>query len=177
MHILDLVQNSIKAEASLIEVRFKIDNDGKLEFEITDDGKGIAPEMLESIKNPFTTSRTTRRVGLGIPLLTTNAELSGGFVDIKSELGKGTKLHACFNTKNIDCLPIGDISGTFISLIISSPQYPDFIFSTESAKDKAELDTRELKNILAGVPLNEPGVLAWIDETINTELLPILGGI
>ncbi|NMD38464.1 MAG: sensor histidine kinase [Christensenellaceae bacterium] len=176
LHVLDLVQNSITANASLIQLRFEY-FDNNLIFKIIDDGKGMGEELINNVKSPFTTGRTTRKVGLGIPLLLANAELSGGYVDIKSTLGKGTELIACFKTDNIDCLPLGDMIGTFITLIITNPYSPEFVFSIKNSDDEFEFDTREVKTVLAGVPINEPDIIKWIDDTLKEEMQPLFGGI
>ncbi len=177
LHILDLVQNSITANASLIQIRFEYFADNSLVFKIIDNGKGMSEEFVNSVKSPFTTGRTTRRVGLGIPLLLSNAELSGGYVDIKSTLGVGTELIACFKTDNIDCLPLGDMIGTFITLIVTNPDTPEFVFSVKNPSDEFEFDTREIKTVLAGVPINEPDIVKWIDDTLTEDMKPLFGGI
>ena len=176
LHILDLAQNCIKAEASLVEIDFDYRADGKLFITIRDDGCGMPKEMLENVKSPFVTSRTTRKVGLGISLWTQNAEASGGFVEIRSEVGKGTEITACFDTANIDCLPLGDIVGSYLTLLISNPLHPDFVFRVRNENDSAAFDTREIREVLGEVPLSEPSVISWMEDSLHTELKPLFGG-
>lgn len=176
LHILDLAQNCIKAGASLVEISFEYLADGKLQILLKDNGCGMPPDMLANVKSPFVTSRTTRKVGLGISLWTQNAEASGGWVEIQSEVGKGTEILACFDTNNIDCLPLGDIIGSFLTLLIANPDTPDFVFSVRNANASAVFDTREIRAVLGEVPLSEPSVVAWMEDSLQSELTPVFGG-
>lgn len=176
LHILDLAQNCIKAGAKLICISFDYQPDGRLLIDIKDDGCGMSADMLAQVKSPFVTSRTTRRVGLGISLWTQNAEQSGGYVEITSAPDNGTEILACFDTKSIDCLPLGDIIGSFLTLVISNPEQPDFVFHVCNEKESATFDTREIKEVLGEVPLSEPSVISWMEDSLNTELKPLFGG-
>ena len=109
MHVLDIVQNSIKAGAKLIVVSFVRNAEGILTFTVKDDGCGMSPEFLARVTDPFTTTRTTRRVGLGIPMLKQSAEAAGGAFSLESEVGKGTVISASFDLRNIDCIPMGEL--------------------------------------------------------------------
>ena len=102
LHLLDIVQNSVRAGASHVDIRFLLGTDGVLEMGVKDDGCGMSPELLARVRSPFTTTRTTRKVGLGIPLLMQNAMQTGGRVDIESEEGKGTDIAAFFDTSSIE---------------------------------------------------------------------------
>ena len=124
LHLLDIVQNSVRAGASHVDIRFLLGADGVLEMGVKDDGCGMSADLLARVRSPFTTTRTTRKVGLGIPLLMQNAMQTGGRVDIESEEGKGTDIVAFFNTKSIDCLPLGDLASTMASIIMGSPDKP-----------------------------------------------------
>ena len=93
---------------------------------IRDDGRGMSPELLARVTSPFATTRTTRKVGLGIPMMQENAEKTGGKLSIRSTEGEGTELTVTLDTKHIDCLPLGDLSGTLLSLILMHPDRPDF---------------------------------------------------
>ena len=126
LHLLDIVQNSVRAGASHVDIRFLLGTDGVLEMGVKDDGCGMSPELLARVRSPFTTTRTTRKVGLGIPLLMQNAMQTGGRVDIESEEGKGTDIAAFFDTSSIDCLPLGDLASTMASIIMGSPDKPEF---------------------------------------------------
>ncbi len=174
MHVLDIVQNSIKAGATLVTVAFTVDENRVLTFSVRDDGCGMAPEFLARVTDPFTTTRTTRRVGLGIPMLKQSAEMAGGTFGIESEVGKGTCIHASFDLTNIDCIPMGDICDSLITLIVLNPETPDFVFQASAPGREALFDTRQVREALGGVSLAEPEVAAWMKESIDEEFKPIL---
>lgn len=176
LHLLDLVQNSIKAQASLINIEMTFNPNGQLHITLADDGKGMTEAYAKSVQNPFVTSRSERKVGLGIPMFAENARLTGGNLVIKSILGKGTTLEADFDTTHIDCLPMGDICETLYSLIIMNPLSPDFIFSYKNEKEKVCFDTREIRQAVGNLPLNEPEIAAWIHEALYEEMKPIMEG-
>ncbi|MBR4080184.1 MAG: sensor histidine kinase, partial [Clostridia bacterium] len=121
LHVLDLAQNSITAGAKLVTVSIVIDERGWLTFTLADDGKGMSPELLARVTSPVATTRTTRKVGLGIPLMMENAQRTGGDLTIQSEVGVGTTLTVTMDTTNIDCLPLGDLAGTMLSLMLTNP--------------------------------------------------------
>ena len=174
MHVLDIVQNSIKAGATLVTVAFTVDENRVLTFSVRDDGCGMTPEFLARVTDPFTTTRTTRRVGLGIPMLKQSAEMAGGTFGIESEVGKGTCIHASFDLTNIDCIPMGDICDSLITLIVLNPETPDFVFQASAPGREALFDTRQVREALGGVSLAEPEVVAWMKESIDEEFKPIL---
>jgi hypothetical protein len=174
MHVLDIAQNSVKANAGTVTISFAVDGNGWLTLVFRDDGEGMSPELLSRVADPFTTTRTTRRVGLGIPLIKENAEATGGGVTVESEPGKGTTLTATFNLNNIDCPPMGDICGTLLTLVLLNPDGPDFVYEAERPGRKADFDTRIIRNALGGVPLNAPDVADWMRETLEEEFKPIL---
>ena len=128
MHVLDIAQNSVKANAKTVSISFTEDVRRWLTIVFTDDGDGMAPELLKKVTDPFTTTRTTRKVGLGIPLIKENAELTGGTVTIESEPGKGTTLTATFDLNHIDCPPMGEMCDTLLTLVLLNPDKPDFVF-------------------------------------------------
>ena len=177
LHLLDLAQNSIKAGASLVTIRMTVDENGWLTFEMIDDGCGMTPELLARVTSPFATTRTTRKVGLGIPMMMENAQRAGGDLTIQSEVGKGTTLTVTYDTRNIDSLPMGDLAGTILSLILVNPDRPDFLFEGKSPTGEGSFDTREVRAVLAGVPLNEPAVTAWMKEALEETINPIFGGV
>lgn len=174
MHVLDIAQNSIKAKARLVTVAFDADPNGKLTFSVRDDGCGMSPDFLSRVTDPFTTSRTTRKVGLGIPMLKQSAEMCGGTFGIESEVGVGTYIHATFDTRNIDCIPLGDICDSLLTLVVLNPDEPEFLFRASSPESEATFDTRQLRAVLGGVSLNEPDVIAWMKESLEEEFKPIL---
>ena len=178
LHLLDLTENSISAGAKLIGIRITIDSDGWLTMVLTDDGKGMSPDLLSRVTSPFATTRTTRKVGLGIPLMQENAEKAEGRLEISSEVGKGTELIVTMNTKNIDCLPLGDLSGTLLSLMLTNPLAPDFLFEGKTDKGECSFDTREVRNVIGSdIPFNEPSVAQWLKEALDEEINPIFGGV
>ena len=178
LHLLDLAQNSITARADLVTVRMTLDEKGMLTMELEDDGKGMSPELLARVTSPFATTRTTRKVGLGIPMMKENAENAGGTFTLESEEGKGTKLTASMDTGNIDCLPMGDLSGTLLSLMLTNPLHPDFLFEGKSPKGEGTFDTREVRAALGSdIPFNEPSVAAWLKEALDEEINSIFGGV
>lgn len=167
LHILDIAQNSVAAGAKLITVCLTEDTKADfLEFCIKDDGCGMDGETLKKVIDPFTTGRTTRRVGLGIPLLKAAAELTGGGVKISSESGKGTCVTARFVFSSIDRQPLGNMAETMLGLITSYEDI-DFVYIHKVNQSKFKLDTREIKEVLGGVRLTEPEVVLWLSEFLK----------
>ena len=178
LHLLDLAQNSITAGASLVTVRLSLGEDGILTMQLEDDGKGMSPELLARVTSPFATTRTTRKVGLGIPMMKENAEKAGGTFTLESTEGVGTTLTCTMDTGNIDCLPLGDLGGTLLSLMLTNPLYPDFLFEGKSPKGEGSFDTREVRAALGSdIPFNEPSVAAWLKEALEEEINSIFGGV
>ena len=178
LHLLDLAQNSLTAGASLVTIRLTLGEDRMLTMVLADNGKGMSPELLARVTSPFATTRTTRKVGLGIPMMKENAEKAGGTFTLESEEGKGTILTCSMDTGNIDCLPLGDLSGTLLSLMLTNPLFPDFLFEGKSPKGEGRFDTREVRNALGSdIPFNEPSVAAWLKEALDEEINSIFGGV
>ena len=177
LHLSDIVQNSITARASRVDIRFDLDERKVLTVTVRDDGCGMSPELLERVQSPFATTRTTRKVGLGIPLLAQNARLSGGDVRISSAVGEGTVIEASFHTDSIDCLPVGDLAETMATLVLSNPDRPDFNLTCTSPEGEMQFSTGEIRAALDGVSLAEPEVYQWILASLKEEIEPILGGI
>ena len=148
LHILDIVENSIEANAS--KIRIKINEDIKkdlLIIEIKDNGKGMDEETLKTVTDPFYTTRTTRRVGLGLSLLVQATKESNGNFEIKSKINKGTEIKATFQYSHIDRKPLGDINSTLTTLMIAHPEI-NFIYEYQNAENKYCLDTSEIiKNV------------------------------
>ena len=167
LHILDIVQNSVAAGARLIMLDLIEDvNTDLLEFSIKDDGCGMTEETLKKVTDPFTTGRTTRRVGLGIPLLKAAAELTGGELELTSEPGVGTTVTARFVYDSIDRQPLGNMAETILGIIISYENI-DFVYYHRVNEKEFTIDTREIKGILGEVSLNEPEVVLWLSEFLN----------
>lgn len=173
LHILDIAENSIRANATEIYIEVDEDIDNNIfSFEIKDNGKGMDKEFVESVKDPFKTSRTTRRVGLGIPLLEAACKRCNGDVKITSSLNKGTQIKAWMDYDHIDRAPLGDIVSTITNLILANPDI-DFIYCHKYNDKSFELDTKEIKNVLDGVPINDLGIINWIKNYIKDEMTEI----
>ena len=173
LHILDIVQNSIKAKAKNITV--DIDEDAatdKLTITIIDDGCGMSEEFLAQVRDPFTTTRTTRKTGMGISLFEAAAMQTGGGLDIQSRLGEGTTLSVRFGLSSIDRAPLGDMAGTMVTIIGGAPDI-DYIYRHKTNKGEFVLDTRELREVLGDVPFDVPDVLNWINGYIEEGLAEI----
>lgn len=173
LNILDIAQNSIVAGASLTEILVKEDTKEKtLLIGIYDNGKGMSEEQVKNVQDPFFTTRTTRKVGMGISLFKLAAEQTGGSFKITSELGVGTRVDALFKTDSIDFTPIGDIEAT-VSTIVSMNEDKDFVYTRSVDEKEFVFKSADIKKILDGVPLSEPSVIMWIEDYIreNTEQL------
>ncbi len=177
LNILDIVQNSVRAEASLIEVIIEEAPSADLfAFTVKDNGCGMDEKMVKRVTDPFVTTRTTRKVGLGISLLKSLAQQAGGDVKLESQVGVGTVIRADFSYGHIDRQPLGDISAVMVSLISMNPTI-DFVYTHSFEKEQFQLDTRELRKVLGDeVSFSEISVAAWIGEYINEGLTEIYGG-
>ena len=173
LNILDIAENSVKANATEISIEI-CETEETLMFTVTDNGTGMTEELLQSVTNPFTTTRTTRPVGLGIPLLKMEAEQTGGSFSISSKYYKnfpschGTCTSASFNKNHIDFIPLGNIVETLVTLIQGNPEI-DFLFSHKNNNKKVSLNTKELKVILEGVPINSTEVILWIKGYLSEQ--------
>ena len=174
LNVLDIAMNSVKAKATLIQIHITED-DVLLTMKIIDNGCGMTPEILRGVVDPFCTTRTTRKVGLGIPLLKLAAEQTGGEVTITSKheseypTEHGTTVVATFYKQHIDFTPMGDIISTVTTLIQGSPDI-DFEFLHRSSTFDVALDTRELREVLGPeIPLSEPEILSWIAENLREQ--------
>lgn len=170
LNILDITENSVKAGATLTEISI-IEKGDTLTLIIKDNGCGMSDEILKTVENPFYTTRTTRKVGLGIPLLKLAAEQTGGEVKITSSTDKdnhGTCVTALFYKNHLDFTPLGDVKETVLTLIQGHPD-TDFLFIHQKDENEARLDTRELRTVLEGVLLNTYEVLQWIKEYLNEQ--------
>ena len=173
LNILDITENSVKAKASLVTVLVQARNN-TLTIRIEDDGCGMDAEFLARVTDPFTTTRTTRKVGMGIPLFKMAAEMAGGSFDIVSEKGKGTAVTATFVLNHIDRAPLGDLADTVVTLL-DEDSGTDFVFEVRIDEKEFLFDTRELRKELDGVPVNEPEVLVFVREMIKENIKDIGG--
>lgn len=174
LNILDIAQNSIHAEASLVEILLD-ETDESLKLSIIDDGKGMSEEFLAKVTDPFSTTRTTRKVGMGLPLLKLAAEQTGGYMAITSRErsrfpdSHGTEVVAFFYKNHIDFTPLGDVVSTIVSLVQGSPEV-DFLFRHTFPDREVSLDTREIREILGDeVPLSSPDVLVWMRQSLEEQ--------
>ena len=176
LHILDIVQNSYGAKAKLVEIAMFEDTPGEiLHLKISDDGVGMDTDTLLKVCDPFFTTRTTRKVGLGIPLLAETARACGGELKIKSRVGSGTCLEAKFQKNHIDMIPLGSMADTVISLVVSHPEV-DLVLSYRAGSTDFCFDTREVKETLEEIPITLPAVLDWVKDFIEKGLEKTYGG-
>lgn len=170
LNILDITENSVKAGATLTEICVA-ENTETLTVTITDNGCGMDEETVRGVTDPFYTTRTTRSVGLGLPLLKLEAEQTGGSMSISSTTDKvthGTKVEASFFKNHIDFTPLGDVISTVVTLIQGHPD-TDFLFTHINGKNTVRLDTRELREVLGDVSLAEYEVIKWIEEYLREQ--------
>ena len=166
LNILDVAENSVKAGASLTQILLT-EQDDTLTIEIVDDGCGMGADVVRSGAGRFCTTRTTRKVGLGIPLLKLACEQTGGNLAISSvtqeedPVNHGTHVTATFHTDHIDFTPLGDVSSSILTLIQGHPER-DFLFRHQIDGNVVELDTRNLREVLEDVPLNSYDVMEWV---------------
>ncbi|MBR2731699.1 MAG: ATP-binding protein [Clostridia bacterium] len=168
LNILDIAQNSVKAGASLVEILLE-ETEETLTIRIIDNGCGMTAAQVESVKDPFFTTRTTRSVGLGVPLLKLAAEQTGGSVEIASSVDAathGTAVTAVFYKNHIDFTPLGDIISTVTALIQGAPGI-DWRFVHSRGDHAVTLDTRELRAVLGDVPLDQYDVMQWIGDYLK----------
>ena len=176
LNILDIAQNSISAGASLTEIVVNENTKDKtLLIGIYDNGCGMTEEQVKSVIDPFFTTRTTRKVGMGIPLFKMSCEQTGGKFTIESEKGVGTKINALYKTDSIDFTPLGDIASTIVT-IVSMNADKDFLYRRILDDREAIFSTVEIKKILDGVPLSESSVMNWIEEYLNEQYNELLKG-
>ncbi len=171
LHILDLVQNSVKAGANLIAIEIE-ETEELFRFSVKDNGCGMSADFLQKVRDPFTTTRTTRKAGLGIPLLEAAAVQCGGSLEIASKPGKGTVVTAVFQNGHIDRAPLGDMAQTMVTVISGNPEI-DFTYTHTNRGKSFVIRTEELRQVLQGVPLNTPEVMEWIGEAVRDGLAEI----
>ena len=170
MHIMDILQNSTRAGAT--EVTLEVLEDAAadtLTIRFIDNGCGMDEETVQKVINPFFTTRTTRKVGLGLPLLKQNTEQTGGSLDIQSEKGKGTTVTAVFGRTHLDRPPMGDLAGT---VVLTASAYPDirFIFHYHNGETDYVFDTVEVNEALDGISIQEPEVIQYLKEMIQENI-------
>ena len=173
LNILDITENSVKAGATLTEILLD-ETENSITITIRDNGCGMSAEILKGVTDPFYTTRTTRKVGLGLPLLKMAAEQTGGGMTVESKSredypdSSGTTVTAVFNKQHIDFTPLGDIISTMVTLIQGHPD-TDFYMSHKIGERVVELDTRQLREVLEDVPLNSYEVISWVSEYLREQ--------
>ncbi|MCL2413413.1 MAG: ATP-binding protein [Bacteroidales bacterium] len=173
LHILDIAQNSISAKATLIQITIDEDRaNNRYVLTIEDNGIGMSPEVLEKVTDPYTTSRTTRKVGLGLPLLKLSAEQASGNLEVTSELGVGTKVTAMFEFDHIDRVPIGDIAGVVVMLASMNPSL-EFIYKHITPKGDYIFDTKEVKGVLGDLSIQNISIQKYLKEMVEENLKEI----
>ncbi len=162
LHILDIAQNSISAKASIIRITvIEMIKEDRLRIEISDDGNGMDEVMVNNIIDPFVTSRTSRKVGLGIPLFKAAAEACDGWLSVESSLGKGTDIKVEFKRSHIDRMPLGNLADTLLSLVIGSPEV-QWIFTYQIDGESFVFDSQLIIQQLDGIPISDPFVISYI---------------
>lgn len=173
LHLLDIAENSVAAQARNITLTVVEDLAcDRLHLAVEDDGKGMDAEMVAQVVDPFVTSRTTRKVGLGIPLLKEAAEACNGFLTIASTPGKGTLVDVEFQHSHIDRMPLGDVAGTMLSLVVAYPSvHWRLVYKVNN--QEFEFDDLPIKETLDGVPLTEPQILAFVRQMLQDGICEI----
>lgn len=177
LNILDVVGNSVKAKAERIDILLTESvARNVLELTIIDDGCGMSPEFLAGVTDPFTTTRTTRKVGLGLPLLKMAALGCDGTFDITSKVGAGTTVRATFRLDHLDRMPLGNMAETMVTLI-SMCDSIRYVYTHTTDEGQFVFDCKEIADTLGNeIPLSTPEILAWISDYINENLENIKGG-
>ena len=177
LNILDIAENSVKAGASLTEMRVEVMSDRNLlEIIIRDNGCGMTKEQVQKVIDPFYTTRTTRKVGLGVPFFKESAEAAGGSFFIESEVGVGTTVKASYELDNIDRMPMGDLTAT-IHTLVTMHEDMDFLFTYKVNENEFVLDTRELREILGDISFKEYEVSNYIKEYLKENITSVTGEI
>ena len=170
LHLLDIAQNSMVVGSTHVRIAVEVDSQlDAVRLEVGDDGRGMDEEFLRRVADPFTTTRTTRKVGLGLSLLKQNAEQTGGYLDIQSELGKGTVVKAVFGLSHWDRQPMGDLPGTLILTVSAHPEIR-FIFRYKSETIDFVFDTDEVNEVLEGASLQDPSIIQDLKELVEANL-------
>lgn len=173
LHLLDIAENSVSAKADTIWITVEEDSaTDRLRMVVEDNGVGMDAEMVAKVVDPFVTSRTTRKVGLGIPLLKAAAEACNGFLAISSTPGKGTQVEVAFQHSHIDRMPLGSLASTIQTLVVGSPHI-HWIFRYVVDGREFVFDDEPIKQELGDIPFTEPIVLSFLRELLNTGIASV----
>lgn len=177
LHILDLIQNSIRAQAERVDLTIEEDEKkDRIVIEIWDDGQGMSEDFCKKVLDPFTTSRKTRRVGLGLPLFSMTANQCEGDLEIDSVPGEYTKVLAYMRLSHWDRPPLGDMPGTIVALLVGNPDL-DFKYQHRVNGEEFTLDTTEIREAMGpGYSISDMEILEWIREYMKEGLAEIYGG-
>ena len=177
LHALDIIQNSIAAKSTLIEIELHVDHaKDRMVLSISDNGCGMTEAFQREVQDPFVTSRTTRKVGLGIPMFKAGAEAAGGAFFLQSASGAGTRIEACYQISHWDRPPLGNMAETLYASILCNENV-DFVFLYTTDDRSFHADMREIKAVLGGVPLHTPEVCAWLREYLYEGIEALNGGV
>lgn len=175
LHILDLAQNSIEAGAKTLWISVNENENGFFVFRIKDDGRGMSEELLRTVRDPFTTTRLSRNVGMGIPFIDMVAQQCGGHLDISSQKGRGTLIEAYFEKDNIDRPPLGNIIET-IKVLLAGAGWIDLVFSYGNGDELMEFSTKAVRDILGeATDFSNPEVYTWLEEYLAQEINRVRG--
>jgi len=177
LNILDIAQNSIAADATLVEIDIEENYvSDSIVIRVKDNGKGMSEEFLKAVENPFVTTRTTRKIGLGISFLKEAAEITGGSIELISQIGVGTVLTANFVLSHIDRQPLGNLTQTIITLVSLNPEI-DFIIRYKVSEESFVFSTQEAKELLGDeAALNSPPIVIFLTEYISEHIQNLSGG-
>jgi hypothetical protein len=176
LHILDLVQNSLEAGASRVLLAIIEDSSADtLTIRVSDNGRGMDEATRSRVLDPFVTTRKTRRVGLGLPLIDMSTRQCGGYLRIDSKVGEGTEVEAVYRHSHLDRPPLGDLVATVKALIVANPEI-DFVYRHTVDGAVFEVAAAELAAILGDMPLSHPDVIAWLDEYLTANEANLYGG-
>ncbi|MBO7489103.1 MAG: ATP-binding protein [Bacteroidales bacterium] len=170
MHVYDLMENSTAANSTEVKLTIRDSlKDNIYAFTIEDNGKGMTPEFMAKVTDPYTTSRTTRKVGLGLPLIKMNTENCGGGMKLQSEVGKGTRLDFWFQHNHWDRPPMGDLAGTIVMLCAAHEDI-HIIYKHITDEDEFVFDTDEIHEALDGMSMNDVKVMGWLKDMVQENL-------
>jgi len=176
LNILDISNNSLRAGATEVIIEICADTKADiLSIKITDNGKGMSLEFLKTVTDPFATTRKTRRVGMGLPLIKMEAEMAGGSFDITSEVGKGTSVTTVFGLTHVDRPPLGDVAET-IAVLIGAPEETEYVLVYSVDGEEYRFDTKEIKEVLDGVDIRSTEIIVFLTQMIRENINKINGG-
>ena len=177
LHLMDIMQNSVVVGSTFVEAGIIAEKKKNLlTMYVKDDGWGMSPETVKRVSDPFYTTRSTRKAGLGLPLLMDAAHMAGGEVYIESEVGRGTTVTSTFQIDHIDRKPLGDVADTITASIMG---YPDMEFHLLLKNDDAEyvFRTEDVREQIGEVPINDIEIISFIRDMLNEQITLMFGGI